>query len=125
MSFGSTLEPDNQIAMMEKVLNKWLKNPPDYDDVHRAYKKRGELQSRRIKVVRDINRIEDDVAAESDKPRSNDTRQRKLTATRQLKDDLAEVEADIAIHDNDVKFIEYRKDMYKSATWHLKQLMEM
>lgn len=125
MSFGSTLDADNQQAMIERALDKWLKNPPDYDDVYTAYKTRGKLQADRIKVLRDITRIEDDVAAESDKPRSNDTRKLKLERTRQLKDNLALIEADLAIHENDIKFLEYRKAMAQAATWQLKQMMEI
>ena len=125
MSFGSTLDADNQQAMIEKVLDKWLKNPPDYDDVKRAYKKRGELQSKQIQLKRAINRVEEDVAAESDRPRSNDTRKKKLDNTRHLKDDLAVIEADLAIYENDIKFLEYRKTMAQSATWQLKQIMDI
>ncbi len=125
MSFGSTLESDNQLAMIEKTLNKWLKNPPDHDDVKAAYKKRGKLQSDRIRLLREIEKAEDSIIAESDKPRSNDTKKLKLAATSQLKDKLSELDAEMAEHENDVKFLEYQKTMIQVSNWQLKQVMEL
>lgn len=120
MAFGETL----QDAMFDR-LSPWIKNPPDYDDVNTAYKLRGRLSAERAKLNRAIERAEDDVIMDSDKPRSNEVRIRKLLATKELRDQLAELDAQIAINDSEVKLLEYRRDMYKSTNYQLKNTMDL
>lgn len=123
MALGSTLDTAHD-AMIER-LNPWIKNPPDYTDVSEAYKKRGQLLSKRSKLIRQIDYIEDSIVLESDKPRSTETRVAKLTATKDLRDQLADLDADIAIIDNQIKLYEYHKDMYKVANYQLKNVMDL
>lgn len=117
MAFGETLAD----IVMSK-LDPWLKNPPDYDDVSQAYKQRGILKARKERLLREISRTEDDVVLDSTNPRSNTTRIAKLEATKLLRDELAEISAQIEMNDSAVKLLEYRKDMYKVANYQAKNL---
>jgi hypothetical protein len=117
MAFGDSISD-----ALHRKLDPWLSNPPDYDDVSQTYKKRGLLNARRARLVREISRAEDDVVIDSSNPRSNSTRLMKLEATKQLRDELAELEAEIQINDSDVKLLEYRRDMYKVANYQLRNL---
>jgi hypothetical protein len=115
-------------SVSETIYNKldpWLRNPPDYEDVSSTYKERGRLNAQRSKLLREIDRVEDDVVIENNNPRSNATRILKLEATKQLRDQLAELEAKIAINDSEVKLLEYRRDMYKVASYQLKVTMDL
>lgn len=103
-------------------LDPWLKNPPDYDDVSQTYKRRGVLKARRERLLREISRAEDTTVLDSSNPRSNATRLAKLEATKLLRDELAEICAEIEINDSDVKLLEFRRDMYKVANYQMKNL---
>ena len=106
-------------------LDKWLNEPPDFHDVDEAYKERGKLQSERIKLLRAIEQIEDDVVLEHGKPRSNEARILKLTHTRTLRDALAILEADIAENDSRCKLLEFRRSMFSAAIYRTKISMDL
>lgn len=77
MPFGDSEIKD---AVFSK-LDKWLQDPPDYFDVEAAYKQRGQLHSNRTATLRDIESIEEEILSDdSNKPRSNETRIKKLAA---------------------------------------------
>lgn len=120
MALGATI--GDQI---NNKLDPWLRNPPDFDDVSSAYKKRGLLKARKERLLREISRAEDDVVLDSNNPRSNTTRIAKLEATKPLRDELAEICAEIEINDSDVKLLEYRRDMLKIANYQLKNTMDI
>ncbi len=117
MAFGDTVAE----ALYNK-LDPWLRNPPDYEDVATTYKRRGVLKAKRERLLREISRVEDEVVLDSNNPRSNTTRIAKLEATKRLRDELAEISAEIEINDSDVKLLEYRRDMYKVASFQQKNL---
>lgn len=120
MAFGDTI--GDQI---NAKIDPWLRNPPDYTEVSETYKKRGLLKARKERLLREISRLEDDVVLESDNPRSNTTRIAKLQATKPLRDELAEITAEIEINDSDVKLLEYRRDMFKVANYQLKNTLDL
>lgn len=122
--FGQTLD-ENKLDMLRKTLSIWLQNPPDYFDMSAAYKRRGNLQADRVRLLRKITAVEEEVTATIDRPRSNDAKKLKLESTKELKDDLAELEADLAIVDNEIKALEYMKDMYRNASYQLKQQQDL
>lgn len=124
MAFGESLEETAHDEMIMR-LNPWIRNPPDYSDVHETYKRRGRLLATKAKLLREISYTEDKIALEADRPRSNETKVLKLEATKALKDRLAELESEIAIVDNDVKLLEYRLNMYKVANYQLKNVMDL
>jgi hypothetical protein len=106
-------------------LTEWLENVPDYYDMTKAYEKLGTLKSQVIYIKRDIERAEELVSIENDKPRSNEARSRKLQATSVLKDNLAQVEGNLAIQEALVKSFEYRKSMFASAAYTAKIRLEV
>ncbi len=120
MAFG-----DSIADTIAHKLDPWLRNPPDFDDVNSAYKRRGLLKAEKERLQRQINRVEDGVVLETDKPRSNTTRIAKLEATKELRDQLAELSAQIEIADNDVKLLEFRLGMYKVASYQQKQAFDL
>lgn len=110
---------------MTSRINEWLENPPDYYDMTSTYKRLGELRAQVIKLKREIERIEEQVSIEAERPRSNETRSRRLQATTVLKDSLADIEAETAIQETLVKSLEYRKSMYASMAYTTKLRLEV
>lgn len=110
------MTPDEIIQVK---LGPWVNNPPDFHDMTEAYDTYASLRSQIIQKKRDIERVEDEVTSEEDKPRSNEARKKRLHATVQLKDQLADLEAAFAFAESTIKKLEYRKDMFKSANYKL------
>lgn len=124
MAFGDST--DNEIvSAVFKKLDKWLNQPPDYDDVERAYNLRGRLQARRINLLRVIERAEDEAVLEHGKPRSNEARILKMNATKELRDELANLDAELALAENDCKLLEFRKAMFSAAVFRTKIQLDM
>jgi hypothetical protein len=90
-----------------------------------TYKRLGELRAQVIKLKREIERVEEQVSIEAERPRSNETRSRRLQATTVLKDSLADIEAETAIQETLVKSLEYRKSMYASMAYTTKLRLEV
>jgi hypothetical protein len=101
-------------------LEMWVQNSPDYYEVTQAYKGYGRLKQMIILKERDIERIEQQIAVEEDKPRSNVARSRKIQETSSLLDELAELKAQFAEHEAYVKSLEYHKSMFASAAYTIK-----
>lgn len=95
----------------------WIDNAPDFYDMQATYTAYGKQKATIRKLQRTIDRIEDEIAIEQDKPRSNDAKKAKLTATSSLKDTLAELEADLYILESKVKMLEYQRSMFNAATF--------
>jgi hypothetical protein len=109
-----------------KKLDKWLQNPPDYHDVAEAYSQRGKLQSEKVAIVRTIESVEDEILSdENNKPRSNETRIKKLAATKNQRDYLAHIEQQIAENDALCKWLEFKKSMFSSAMYRVKMQMDL
>lgn len=121
MSFGDTMSASDIIRIK---LSPWLESPPDYQDVKDTYTRLGTVR-RDIKLLkRDIDEAEDMVIAASDRPRSNETRIAKLSATKALKQELAKLEGEEAELEMAVKFMEFHKAMYASASYQSRILYE-
>ena len=104
-----------------KKLDPWLNNVPDFDDVKQAYQSRGKLQSERTATLRNIESIEEEILTdEKNKPRSNETRIRKLKATQELRDYLTDIEMQLATVENECKLLEFRKSMFSAACYRMK-----
>lgn len=101
-------------------LETWVQNCPDYYEVTQAYKGFGRLKQLIILKERDIERIEQQIAVEEDKPRSNVARSRKILETSTLLDELAELKAQFAEHEAYVKSLEYAKSMFASSAYTIK-----
>ena len=101
-------------------LETWVQNCPDYYEVTQAYRGFGRLKQLIILKERDIERIEQQIAVEEDKPRSNVARSRKISETSALLDELAELKAQFAEHEAYVKSLEYSKSMFASSAYTIK-----
>lgn len=113
---------------MDDVLLKlvgWYKNPPDFSETELAYKKLGQLNASITKKKREIEAKEEAVTMESDKPTSNAAKQKKLQSTAQLRNELAELQAQKDIQESEVKFIEFRKTMFQSSIYASKVKLEL
>jgi len=106
--------------VLQKSLDPWLSNVPDYYDVQTMFRKQGKLKSEIRKLQREIDRKEDTITVDMDKPRSNDTRKAKLSATSSLKDNLAALESELAIVDSEVKLLELQIKMFNAANYRMK-----
>lgn len=116
----SRLQSNGAEQVLAQKLNPWLNQPPDYYDTEQSYKELGRLQAAVKLKHREITRAEETVINEQDKPRSNDARKAKLSATSELKDQLAELEAELAIADAAIKLLEFQKSMFSSAIYRTK-----
>lgn len=117
----------NSISIVETItrtLEPWLNNAPSFDDVNQAYKQQGRLTAQIRRKQREIEQIEEAVLFEVDKPRSNAARITKLQKTSQCKDELAELEAQLAEVTADVKILEFRVRMFQSANFRIKNLLD-
>lgn len=112
------------IDPLRDKLEPWMNNPPDYDEMVRLYKEKGRLGASIKRKQREITRAEELVTAEIDRPRSNDAKKAKLNATASLKDELAEMEAELEIIDAEVKAIEFMKTMFTSSNFRSKMMYE-
>jgi hypothetical protein len=106
-------------------IHEWIDNVPDYYDMTKAYETLGELRAQIIRLKREIERVEEQVSIEAERPRSNEARSRRLQATSILKDSLADIEAKTAIQETLVKSLEYRKSMFSSAAYTAKLRLEV
>lgn len=106
-------------------VNEWLDNVPDYHDMTECYKHLGVCKSEIILLKREIERAEEQVSIEADKPRSNEARSKRLQATTVLKDKLADCEANVIQWEMHAKSLEYRKSMFASAAYTTKIRLEV
>lgn len=121
----SRLQSNSANQVLVSRLNPWLNGGiPDYYDVQKAYKELGRLQAAVKRKQREITRAEETVVSEQDKPRSNDARRAKLSATSALKDQLSELEADLAIVETEVKALDFARSMFSSAVYRTKLMMD-
>ena len=109
---------------LQSKLEPWINNPPDYTEMTTAYKSQGRLNSAIRLKQREIARAEDLVTGEQDKPRSNEAKKAKLFATSTLKDQLAELESELAIIDSEIKALEFMKVMFNAANYRTRLSMD-
>lgn len=119
---GDTLNADD---VLKQRLDPWLNKIPDYFDVSAAYERLGQLKAKDIRKKHQIEEIEDTIIAESDKPRSNETKRAKLSATNILRRELSEIQAELAEAEAAVKLLEYRKNMFTSSIYRMKIQFEL
>ena len=101
-------------------LQTWVSNAPDYYDMTRAYKSLGRIKQLVILKERDIERIEQQIVIEDDKPRSNTARAKRFQATTILLDELAELKGELAVLDAYCKQLEFAKSMFASSAYTIK-----
>lgn len=109
---------------MTSNLETWIEQVPDYYDMTAAYSAYGRLKQRLVLKEREIERIEQQIAMEESKPRSNEARALKLSRTSALLDEKAEIYAELVMQESYVKALEYRKSMFASAAYTLKMRYE-
>lgn len=105
-------------------LDTWVSNAPDYYDMTRAYAAYGRLKQMIILKEREIERVADMIVVEDDKPRSNAARARRIQATTELQDELAELKAEFASQEAYVKSLEFAKSMFASAAYTMRMRFE-
>jgi uncharacterized protein (DUF3084 family) len=115
------LQPDE---IIQKYLQ-WQKNPPDYHDVCKAFDDLGNVRAQIAIMRREIKKIQEEIDLEIDRPRSNEAKKRKITATSSLEDRLAELEAEEAKAEQRVKKLEYHKAMISNGNWSVKLKNDM
>jgi hypothetical protein len=106
-------------------VNEWIENVPDYHDMTECYAMLGKLKAEHILLKREIERVEEQVSIEADKPRSNEARAKRLQATVLLKDKLADSEANLVQWEMHAKSLEYKKSMFASAAYTTKIRLEV
>ena len=114
---NNVMQEDTVESVLAKKLEPWINNPPEYDDMITTYKRAGRLKALIRRKKRDIERAEELVTAEQDKPRSNDAKKAKLNATSSMKDDLADLEAELEVVEMEVKALEFMKTMFNASNY--------
>jgi hypothetical protein len=121
----SRLQKTNDMSITDMLLQKlepWVNNPPNYYEMKESYDAYGKLRAAIKRKEREIARAEESVTIDNDKPRSNEAKKAKLNATATLKDELAELEAELAIVESEVKALEFLKTMFQAATYRTKMM---
>jgi seryl-tRNA synthetase len=108
------LTPDD---ILRKKLEPWINNPPEYSTMIETYKALGRIKAAIARKKREIERAEELVTVEIDKPRSNEAKKAKLSATADLKDELSELEAELEVIDAEVKALEFMKVMFNASNY--------
>lgn len=111
-------------TQLQAKLEPWVNNPPDYTEMKVAYLAQGRLNSAIRLKKREIDKAEDMVTGEQDRPRSNDAKKAKLLATSTLKDELAQLEAELAVVDSEIKALEFMKVMFNAANYRTRLSMD-
>lgn len=98
-------------------LEPWLNNIPDYEDMQIMYRSYGKTKAAITRIKRQIQKKEDLVAIDSDKPRSNEAKKAKINATSEMLDTLTELEAELCELEAEIKILEFVKTMFNGATY--------
>jgi DNA repair exonuclease SbcCD ATPase subunit len=102
---------------LAKALDPWMNTVPDFYDMNSTYKELGRLNAAIRRKKRAIEKIEETIAAETDRPRSNEARINKIHATETLKDELCDLEAQKEEIETTVKAMEFHKTMFNAANF--------
>jgi hypothetical protein len=102
---------------LHRKLEPWVNNPPDYETMIETYKQYGRIKSDIRYKKREIERVEELIIVDIDKPRSNEAKKAKLSATSELKDELTTLEANLEIIESEVKALEFMKTMFNAANY--------
>lgn len=111
-------------TQLQAKLEPWVNNPPDYTEMKEAYLQQGKLRSAIRLKKREIERTEEQVMREVDRPRSNDAKRIRNNSTTALKDSLAVLEADLEIIESEIKALEFMKNMFSSANYRTRLLQD-
>lgn len=106
--------------VLRKKLEPWINNAPEYQVMVDTYKQYGRCKSDIRYKKREIERAEELVIVEVDKPRSNDAKKAKLAATSVLKDELTTLEANLEIIEAEVKALEFMKTMFNASNFRMR-----
>ena len=104
---------------MSELAN-WVTNAPDYYDMTRAYKSLGRIKQLVILKEREIERAEQQIVIEDDKPRSNAARAKRFQVTGVMLDELADLKGELAVLEAYCKQLEFAKSMFASAAYTIK-----
>lgn len=125
----SRLRSDNGDRSVEEVLlarlEPWINNPPDYFEMREIYTKYGKLKADIRRKQREIDRAEEEVMRMVDRPRSNEAKLMKNNSTSHLRDQLAELEAELAIVESEVKALEFMKTMFNAANFRTRLTVDL
>ena len=111
-------------TQLQSKLEPWVNNPPDYNEMKSAYLTQGRFKSAIRLKKREIEREEDTITGEQDRPRSNEAKKAKLLATSALKDQLAQLEADLEVIESEIKALEFMKVMFNAANYRTRLSMD-
>ena len=111
---GTANTPDE---VLRRKLEPWINNPPEYETMIETYKSLGRIKAAIARKKREIERAEELVTVEVDRPRSNEAKKAKLSATSELKDELSELEAELEVIDAEVKALEFMKVMFNASNY--------
>jgi len=105
---------------LHRKLEPWINNPPEYTIMVETYKAYGRCKADIRYKKREIERVEDEITSEIEKPRSNEAKKAKLSATSELKDQLTTLEANLEILEAEVKALEFMKSMFSSSNYRMR-----
>lgn len=114
---NNTPQANTVESELAKKLEPWINNPPEYDLMIETYKSLGRIKAAIRRKKRQIEYAEEEVMRQVDRPRSNDARLMKNNSTSHLKDELAELEAELEIIDAEVKALEFMKTMFNASNY--------
>jgi len=109
---------------LQSKLEPWVNNPPDYTEMKSAYLTQGRYKSAIRLKKREVEKAEDLITGEQERPRSNDAKKAKLLATSTLKDELARLEADLEVIESEIKALEFMKVMFNAANYRTRLSMD-
>lgn len=105
-------------SVLARKLEPWINNPPEYDTMIETYKRQGRLKALIVRKKREIDRTIEELSRTHDfKPRSNDAKLIKDNSTSHLRDDLADLEAELEVVESTVKALEFMKTMFNASNY--------
>jgi hypothetical protein len=96
---------------MNENVKQWILQLPDYYKTKETFERLAELDAQIILLKREIEKAEDLIVLGDDKPRSNEARKAKILATSDMKDHLAQLEAERVKLQWVYEFIKVSKDV--------------
>lgn len=126
MAFGTkATEMVESQAIIVKKYTDWVENIPEFYETQALFMQLAEYKKLARQLRKEIKQKEDQVITEQDKPRSNEAKIAKIEATKELTDQLADIEAELEKLEVLARFVEIQKTMFQQSSYQITAMYRM